>query len=124
MRLKLTVDRRAALCARVGWVLDVLHEMLGERYREFRRHKVAASEFEDLPRDCQDAILQAETLKADRSKRLVSFVVAAKNLIRTVVEADDGERQVEPLESVARRMRSWETFKRAAQQWCERHYGR
>jgi hypothetical protein len=124
MRPNLTVDRRAALCARVGWVLDVLHELLGERYREFRRHKVAAADFADLPRDCQDAILQAETLKADRSKRLVSFVEAAKNLIRTVVEADDGARQVEPWESLARRMRSWATFKRAAKQWCERHKGR
>jgi hypothetical protein len=92
VRPNLTVDARAALCARVGWVLDVLRELLGERYREFRRHRLAAAAFEDLPRDCQHAVLQAETLKAQRRKKLVPFVEAAKNLIRTVAELDDGER--------------------------------
>jgi len=124
MRLNLTVDRRGALRARVGWVLDVLHELLGERYREFRRQEVAASNFEELPRDCQDAILQAETLKAQRGRMPLPFVEAAKNLLRAIVEADDGERQAEPLESLARRIRSWEMFKWAARQWCERHGGR
>jgi len=57
-------------------------------------------------------------------KRPVPFVKAAKNLICAVVEANDGERQVEPLESLARRMMSWEKFKQAAKQWCERHSAR
>jgi hypothetical protein len=116
MRLNLTEDRRAALRARVGWLLDLLHELLGERYHEFRRREAAAADFELLPRDCRDA-----ALKAEAGKKPVPFVEAAKNLVRAVVEADDGERRTEPLESLARRVRSWEKFKRAARQWCERH---
>jgi hypothetical protein len=121
MRLNLTGEGKAGLRARVGWVLDVLRELLGERYREFRRHEVAAADFEELPRDCQDAILRAETLKAERRKSLVPFVEAAKNLIDVVVAPDHGKRQVESFATLSRRIRSWKRFKLAAKQWCERH---
>jgi hypothetical protein len=59
--------------------------------------------------------------RTEQSRRTLPFVEAAKRLIRAVVEAGDGERRVEPLESLVRRMRSWEKFKKAAKQWCERH---
>jgi len=59
--------------------------------------------------------------RPEQSRRTLPFVEAAKSLIRAVVEADDGERQVEPLDSLVRRLRSWEKFKEAAKQWCERH---
>jgi hypothetical protein len=58
--------------------------------------------------------------RAGKSSRTVPFVEAAKNLIRAVVEAT-GDRRVESFESLARRLRSWEKFKRAARRWCERH---
>jgi len=121
MRLKLTGDTKAGLRARVRWVLDVLRELLGARYREFRRHEVAAADFEKLPRDCQDAILRAETLKAERRKGPVPFVEAAKNLIDAVVEPDRAKRELESFASLARRIRSWKRFKLAAKQWCETH---
>jgi hypothetical protein len=56
-----------------------------------------------------------------RSKSPLPFVEAAKNLIRAVIEAEDSGSRVEAPESLARRIRSWATFKRAARQWCERH---
>jgi len=124
MRLNLTADRTPALRARVGWMHDLFHELLGEQHREFRRREAAASDFEELPRDCPDTGRRAEALKAEKGKGPVPFVEAAKNLVRAVVTADDGERRAEPLESLARRVRSWEQFKRAARQWCERHGGR
>jgi hypothetical protein len=114
MRLNLTVDRRTAFRATVGWVRDVLRQLLGEQYGDLRRHEVAASDFEGRsPR--------AETVKAERGARPVPFVEAAKNLVRAVITLDDGARQVEPVESLARRIRSWEKFERAARQWCVRH---
>ena len=59
-----------------------------------------------------------------RTTRLVPFVEAARNLVRAVLEADDGERRAEGPEALARRIRSWEKFKRAARRWCRRHGGR
>jgi hypothetical protein len=56
-----------------------------------------------------------------RRKGPLPFVEAAKNLIRAVIELDDGESRVKALESLARRIRSWANFKRALRHWCERH---
>jgi len=106
----------AALRARVGWMRDLFHELLGERYREIQRPQAEAFDFEDLGQACREA-----ALKAEWGKSPVPFVEAAKNLIRTVASLDDVERRDEPLESLARRVRSWEKFKRTARQWCERH---
>jgi hypothetical protein len=56
-----------------------------------------------------------------KNERPLPFFEAANNLVRAVLGTDEAERRVEPFASMARRVRSWEMFKRAAQQWCDCH---